>query len=446
MPAGTRFRLYPQHPSLSNAQEPETVWVSSPAGSIGPGPSDDRMYTVLPLGKRPYGDGVGSYGSPYLYFPPWNGPVLPPALPDREGHFDYLEPGTPQFDAAHLFGSVRFTLDVWEDYFGRPIPWYFAQAYDRLEIGPVADFDNAQAGFGFLEVGQYRIGSGDLVPFILNFDIIAHEVGHLIISAEIGQPTDPYAHGEYYGFHESMADLVGLIASAHFDSIIDPLLANTRGNLYVFNELNRIGEVSDSEQIRLASNDVRLSAFERGWSDEHDLSLPLTGAMFDILVDIFHEELVERRLISRELEQLADQIDRLPEYEGLIQSLFDQAYTIGPAGFRAALLAARDTLGTYLAATLQRLTADRLSYLAVENALLEADLERSGGRFLEIIRDNFGWRDIGRVTVGPRLAPPGADSHAQSARTLSPAHAASLPLMSYREQWLVAHEARHGRR
>ena len=125
------------------------------------------------------------------------------------------------------------------------------------------------------------------MPFILNFDIIAHEVGHLIISAEIGQPTDPYAHGEYYGFHKSMADLVGLIASAHFDSIIDPLLANTRGNLYVFNELNRIGEVSDSEQIRLASNDVRLSAFERGWSDEHDLSLPLTGAMFDILVDIF---------------------------------------------------------------------------------------------------------------------------------------------------------------
>ena len=440
MPAGTRFRLYPQHPSLSDAQGPETVWVSSPPGSIGPGPADDRIHTVLPLGKRPYGDGVGSYGSPYLYFPPWNGPVLPPALPDRDGHFDHLEPGTPQFDAAHLFGSVRFTLDIWEGYFGRPIPWYFARRYDRLEIGPVADFDNAQAGYGFLEVGQYRIASGAKVPFILNFDIIAHEVGHLIVSAEIGQPIDRYANGEYYGFHESMADLVGLIASAHFDSILDPLLANTRGNLYVFNRLNRIGEVSDSEQIRLASNDVRLSAFEHGWSKEHDLSLPLTGAMFDILVDIFHEELVARHLISGELEDLADQVERLPAYEGLIQTLFDRAYAADPGGFRAALVAARDTLGSYLAAILQRLRANQLSYLAVATALLDVDFERSGGRYQRLIRRNFALRDIGRATVGPRLAPPGADSHAHSARILTPEHAAGLPQMSYREQWLLAHE------
>jgi len=442
MPAGTRFRLFPLHPSLSTPQQPETVWVSSPPGSIGPGPADERMYTVLPLGKQPYGDGVGAYGSPYLYFPPWTGPVLPPAVPDRSGHFDYLEPGTPQFDAAHLFGSVRFTLDIWERYFGRPIPWYFAERYDRLEMAPVPDYDNAQAGYGFLEVGQYRIASGALVPFILNFDIIAHEVGHLIISAEIGQPTDPDAAGEYYGFHESIADMIGLIASAHFDSIIDPLLTSTRGNLYVFNRLNRIGEVSDSEQIRMASNNVRLAAFERGWSEEHDLSLPLTGALFDILVDIFHELLVERRLISPEVEDLADQVERLPEYEGLIQSLFDKAYGADPAGFRAALLDARDTLGAYLAGTVERLAADRLTYEDVGLALLEIDREH-GGRYQRLIWRNFDLRDIGRVTVGPRLEPPSAGSHAHSARVLTPANAANLPPMSYREQWLLVHGGRY---
>lgn len=438
MPTGTRFRLFAQHPSLSEAQAPETVWVSSPAGSIRPGPADQRMYAVLPLGKAPYGDALGPYGSPYLYFPPWTGPVLPPALPGADGHFDHLEPGTPQFDAAHLFGSVRLTLDIWESYFGRAIPWHFAARYDRLEMAPVPDYNNAQAGYGFLEVGQYTIAGGARVSFILNFDIIAHEVGHLLIFSEIGQPTDPTGGGEYHGFHESAADLVGLIASAHFDSVIDPLLANTRGNLYVLNRLNRIGEVSDNEQVRLASNDVRLSAFAQGWSKEHDVSLPLTGAMFDILVDVFHENLLERNLIGAELEDLADQVERLPQYEALIQSRFDQAYARNPAGFRAALLDARDMLGFCLAACWQRLSPRPLSYVDVASALIAVDRERNGGRYQGLMRRNFWLREIGRVTVGPRLQPPGADSHTHSARTIAPELARRLPPMSYREQWLLA--------
>lgn len=444
MPAGTRFRLFPQHPSLSSTREPETIWVSSPPGSIGPGPADRRMYTILPLGKRPYGDALGPYGTPYLYFPPWAGPVLPPALPDPDGHFDHLPPGTPQFDAAHLFGCVRFALDIWEKYFGRPIPWYFADRYDRLELAPVPDFDNAQAGYGFLEVGQFPLDSGGRVPFILNHDIIAHELGHLIIFSEIGQPTDPTGGGEYHGFHESAADLVGLLASAHFDSVIDPLLANTRGNLYVFNLLNRIGEVSDNQQLRLASNAVRLSAFADGWTGEHDVSLPLTGAMFDILVDVFHDMLLGRKLISPEMEQLMDAVERSPEYQGVIQDLFDQAYDHDR--FRGAFLEARDYLGVALAATWQRLSSSpRLSYEDVLVTLLDVDRDLTGARFHEAIRTNFRWREIGMVRVGPRVAPPDQTSHAVSARTLRPSHQPGETRMTYRERWLLARQHCFGR-
>jgi hypothetical protein len=441
MPAGTRFRLFPQHPSLSSTREPETVRVSSPPGSIGPGPSDVRMYTILPLGKRPYGATLGPYGTPYVSFPPWMGPVLPPALPDRAGHFDHLEPGTPQFEAAHLFGSVRFALDIWEGYFGRPIPWYFAEHYERLELAAIRGFDNAQAGYGYIEMGEYPLPQG-AVSFGLNFDIIAHELGHLILYQEIGQPTEATAGGEYYGFHESAADLVGLLASAHFESVIEPLLANTRGNLYVFNRLNRIGEVSDNDQLRLAGNGVRLAEFRYGWKGEHSLSLPLTGAMFDILVDIFHEYLLAADLISPALEDLADQLERLPDYQGLIQALFDGAYPRNPPGFRRALLDACDTLGVYLAATWQRLSPHRLSYADVAAALIEVDRERSGGRYQRLMQRNFQLRDIGEVTVGPRLTPPEADSHAYSSRTATPRLAAQLPPMSYREAWLLAHAGR----
>ena len=71
---GTKFRLFPQPGFLEPFQEPETVWVSPRAGSIGPGPADDRMYVVDTINKEQ------PYQFPYL--PPYDGPVRPlPNLP-----------------------------------------------------------------------------------------------------------------------------------------------------------------------------------------------------------------------------------------------------------------------------------------------------------------------------------------------------------------------------
>jgi hypothetical protein len=435
---GTRFKLFPQ-PPFGGPVRAETVRVSSPAGTVGPGPSDERMFVIEPAAeKQPYGIGSGPHGAPYVYLPPWEGPAAPPVLPDEDGHFDYLEPGMPEFEAAHVFGCARFVLDVWEGYFGRRIPWHFERSLDRLEITLLPDYDNAQAGFGFLELGSYFLENDEAVPFTLNFDIIAHEIGHLIIASEVGVPTPVSAEAEYFGFHEAAADLVALVASAHFESVLDHLLELTAGNLYVLNRLNRIGEISDNKEIRTASNAVHLSAFADGWVDEHDLSLPLTGAVFDILVDVFHEELLERGLIGAEMEHLVDLIERRPEYEALIQSLFDETFAANPDGFKGALVDARDRLGLYLAQTLIRLSPHDLNYDDVAAVLLAVDADVSGGRYRRLIARNFDLRGIGSVRVGPRLQPPGAESHAFSARTLVPEVAARLRRMPYRERWALA--------
>jgi len=58
------------------------------------------------------------------------------------------------------------------------------------------------------------------------------------------------------------------------------------------------------------------------------------------------------------------------------------------------------------------------------------------------ITDSFVWREIGRVTIGPRLKPPDAASHAFSARTLVPEFRHRLPKMTFREQMAIARGAR----
>ena len=79
---GTRFKLFPQPPFLEEYGEPEIIEVSSPAGSVGPGPSDHRMFVVDPVNKsHSYGMHDDSSGESYLYLPPWDGEQYSPVLP-----------------------------------------------------------------------------------------------------------------------------------------------------------------------------------------------------------------------------------------------------------------------------------------------------------------------------------------------------------------------------
>lgn len=417
---GTRFLLYPQAPFLERYAVPEVVQVSSPAGTVGPGPENDRMYAIHPVGKsKPYGISPVPTGG--MYLPPWDGEILPPAMPDADGHFDHLDPSDPAFEMAHLFGAAHFTMDVWEDYFGHPIPWHFGKdGEEKLELTILHSLDNALIGWGFLEAGGTSEHDDEFRPYALNFDVVAHEVGHAIIYSQVGIPSPDAFSGEYFGFHESAADLVALITSLHFGSVIDDVMEHTRGNLYTLNRLSRFAELSSNRQIRLAANNVTLAAFEDGWDSEHKLSQPLTGAMFDILVDVFHERLLARDLITPEMEDLSDRLENMPVYGDVMQALFDQRYAENPEGFRLALIEARDFLGTYLAQAWRILDPDMLSYLGVGQALELVDREITGGAFLRIIRGNFRMREIGLIELGPRLSPPDKHSHSASVRTMVP--------------------------
>jgi hypothetical protein len=439
-PGRTRFRLFPQAPFLHPDREPEIVTIASPPGTISPGPSDDRLFVMTPIGKpHPYGVAQGPLGTPYLSLPPWRGPIMPPAFPNADGHFDQIPVGTPEFRQAHLYGTIRFVMEVWEGYLGGTIRWHFAQNFDRLEVLIYPPLDNARVGYGYMEAGSHQNDDGSIADYALNFDVIAHEIGHLIIYALIGVPIGAAQQEDYSGFQESAADAAALIAALHFESNLDQLLADTHGNLYAMNELNRFAELSTSDQIRVARNDKKMSDFALGWSDEHDLSEPLTGAIFDILVDIYQERLVEQGTIGRGLADLSDEIMDHPEFEPLIQAAFTEIYRrAGPAPFREALLWARDYLGRVLAETWKRLSAQYLSFDDVARMLLAVDGVLSGGRYRQEIFESFDWREIGTVRAGPRLPEADETSHTVSTRTLMPEMESALPRMSFRERYLIA--------
>jgi hypothetical protein len=388
---GTRFRLFAQSRFLPSFSVPETVIVSQPPGSITAGPQDGRMFVVDAPDKIRY----GAPGSPS---PQQTGPSLPPVPPGPNGHFDHIHPDSREFKSTTMYATVRRTLDIWQDYHGAKIEWFFRTRFPKMLLIPAVEWDNAQSGFGFLEFGFGRKqGPGGVSvidhdsPFCENFDVLSHEIGHNILFTLVGIPDDQTDTTEYDGFQESGADLTAIVAVLHFNSVVDHVLENSKGNLFTVNELSRLGELANGREIRRAFNALKMSDVD---NEPHNLSQPLTGAIFDIFVDAFQMELVRRGLITQELANRSE-FGKAPESElPAINAAFAQAYTGHEADFKTALLTARDYLGRLLAKTWSALSANSLTYVKVLSGLLDVDQEMTGGAHANSIRECFTWREI----------------------------------------------------
>ncbi|MEQ8356367.1 MAG: hypothetical protein RH942_12570 [Kiloniellaceae bacterium] len=409
---GTRFRLYPQTPDLGTFSRPETVRVSPRPGTIGPGPFDGAMRVVDARDKA----------APYEFpeMPPYRGPVYPPARPGIDGHFDQIPEGSRQFLSAHMYGSVRFVLDIWESYLGKTVDWYDPSDGFIVELVPEVAWDNAHAGIGFIETGGRVNGSGVYQPFALNFDVLAHEVGHTLLFSEMGIPSMPTLTPQFLAFHESMSDLVALLSTLHFETILDDLIDQTGGNLYVLNFLNRIGELSSNEQIRVASNDaqmrdlasLRLSP-EGEWIDPtgqdrngHDLAQPLTGAIFDSLIEVYQDGLARRGLVAPDLDPRGWDRESVDASLARLQGAHEGAVTSHRRGFIDSLIEARDIIGFALAVTWQRLSPSHLSYAGVAETFLDVMAEIGQAHNLPAFAENFLARGIGIREFVPQEAPP----------------------------------------
>jgi len=368
------------------------IYLPAPAGTIGAGPSDRDIVTVDALDKRPYYDGP----SDPERFPPYRGPRGTPARPCG-GHFAYLQPSGPtarQFSAAQVYATVRFTLTVWEHYLGRPVRWYFRRRFPRLEVIPRTRSGTAYSRPGYIECGYERGRTRQRrYPLGENFDVVAHETGHLIQRSVIGLPE--HVEGlEQRAREEAFADLVAIVALLHVRPAVARLLDRTRGNLFSANLLSRIGEMSQTTVARRANNDKTMKTLE--WDPDprafrYELSAPFTGGGYDALVDLYESILVRRRAIPHALAAASFEgsAKKLPG----IQRAFDLTYRARRTVFEDALLEARDVFASVLAHAWRRMSPYD-GFAEALAAMLAVAGERHGPRVQRIFRDAFAARGI----------------------------------------------------
>lgn len=381
---GTRFLVFPQPPYVPGYEKPEVVWLGESAGGILAGPSDKYMYVANPLEpKRPYA---------YPDLPPYVGGLRPPAEPGPDGHFDHILPGSPTFLSAHSFACARRVLDICEGYLRREITWFFEPSIDRLEIIPhIADWDNAQSGFGFLELGESERGDATAC-YALNFDSIAHEMGHLVLLSEVGLLEGDGARTDFFAYHESIADFMSLLGLLHFDTAIDRILRRTGGDLLINNELDRFAELSDEKQIRSFNNSLRTTDV----SDEvHDRSKPFAAALFDCLVEVYQTILFDRGISDLDPRRFSD-LRRQMAPERIEAGLNRSRSDYEPLHFasKAALQEARDIVGECVVRSWEYLEPDSLTFQVAAEALLdEADRGRARP-YVSQFEDCMKWREL----------------------------------------------------
>jgi len=382
---------------------PRVVRVAPRPGTIKAGPEDGRIYVVDALRKKPYRDPVTAA---YLWRPPYpkSKPRERRVRPGPRGDFDYLKPGTREFSAATAYASVRCVLEIWEYYLGRRVSLVGTSGQRKLEIVPrvTAIGDNAWSGEWYIELGF--ADRNPRQPYCENFDVIAHEMGHIILKHVIGPTPKGPLEFERRAHDEAGADLVSLVSILHFDRVVDAALAQTKGKLFSRNILSRIGEyrIDGSGRRRAGrfffqNQTMRAVARARRNQNKYVYARPLLGAAFDILVEIYEARLVRRGLIGQ---RLADRSTHATARgHPAIRREFAAQFKLNPDGFADALREATADFARLLAAAWRMARRTGVTFSRVASNIAAADARLNRGRYGETIRRAFTRRGI-TVRVG----------------------------------------------
>jgi hypothetical protein len=227
---------------------------------------------------------------------------MPALSPNAMGDF-IQTPLTREFDAVHTFAVVRQTLTLYQRakaVGGTPaaIPWQWngpantepIQVFPHHSQMMNAFYSRTQKtlAFGFFP----KPGSPPPAPMIFtcrSLDIVAHECGHAVLDGLKPNWILSSAPPQTGALHESFGDVTAIfLALAQFDQV-EGVIAQTKANLHIKTFLSDLAEefglaLGRPNGLRNADNDLKLSQVS---NEVHALSQVFTGAMYDVLADIF---------------------------------------------------------------------------------------------------------------------------------------------------------------
>lgn len=232
-------------------------------------------------------------------------PGLAPVSPNAFGDL-VATPGTDAFDAVQAFAVSRMTLTMYQRALavgssGAPVPWQWNSGSnaDPLHIFPhgLANTQNAyyQRSSKSLRFGFFpRPGTTppQMVYTCRSLDIVAHETGHAVLDGLQPGWLASSAPPQTGGLHESFGDLTAIfLALAQLDQC-ESVIVQTKANLHDKTFLSDLAEefglaLGRPNGLRNADNDLKLS--EAG-TEVHAISQVFTGAIYDILADMFAYE------------------------------------------------------------------------------------------------------------------------------------------------------------
>ena len=230
-------------------------------------------------------------------------PGIAPVSPNAFGDF-ITAPDTDQFDAVHAFAVVRLTLTMYQRVLSRadqgaPLPWAWNGSHntDPLQVFPhgLPNVMNA-----YYSRSDRALKFGDFVPTgadgrvftCRSFDIVSHETGHAVLDGLKPQWIQNSAPPQTGGLHESFGDLTAIFLALSQLDQVEAVIAQTKADLHDKTFLADMAEqfglaLGRPNGLRNADNDLKLS--ETG-NEVHAISQVFTGAIYDILADIFSFE------------------------------------------------------------------------------------------------------------------------------------------------------------
>lgn len=205
-----------------------------------------------------------------------------------------------EFDSVHTFTVVRQVLTMYKRVLKRTqrdieFKWQWGskpiKVYPHAGLDQNAYYDRSKRELRFFYFHPDSSESNPLVYTCRSFDIVAHETGHAILDALKPGFFESW-HPQTGGLHESFGDLTAIFTMLAQLDQCEAIIAESKADLHTKTFFSAVAEqfgealFGRTTGLRNADNDLKLSEVT---NEVHDISQVFTGAVYDILADIFDD-------------------------------------------------------------------------------------------------------------------------------------------------------------